>query len=95
MKQTLAWVPCAILCAFGGTGMSRAAEVPPNSISCTQFHRLPDGGWHTDGAEFSFGVTRRVHLDPQDIHENQVNVNRADLYGAIQQKCGKGQRKGA
>jgi hypothetical protein len=36
-----------------------------------------------------------MHLDPQDIHENQVNVNRADLYTAIQQKCGTTRHKGA
>lgn len=95
MKQMFAWMPCAILCVLGGAGTSRAADVPPNSISCTQFHKLPDGGWRTEGAEFSFGMTRHMHLDPQDIHENQVNVNRADLYTAIQQKCGTGKHKGA
>lgn len=88
MKKHLVQAFAVAAFAVGGAGASLAKDMPTNSISCSQFTKLPSGAWHTAHAEFGFAQTKMVKLGPTVVTPHSLYINRHDFYPVLEQKCG-------
>lgn len=72
-------------------GTVRAAELPPNTVACRDFKKLPSGNWHTDRAEFDLGPAIDTTMVDTTIAPGSFNLgDGVDLYRVLEAKCGAG-----
>ncbi len=70
-------------------GTARAAELPPNTVACRDFTKLPSGNWHTDHAEFDLGPAKDTTMVDTTIAPGSFDLgDGADLYRVLEAKCG-------
>jgi len=75
--------------AFGGCFASaQSRDLPPNTIDCTAFTKLPNGNWHVGArTSFNFGNTKQI-LQNQDIRPHFLFIRAFDFYEVLERKCG-------
>ncbi len=85
--------------ALGALGLltsptwGQADALPPNTIDCRAFERLPDGNWRVGPpTTFDFGNIKGTILAHQTITPNFLNLGDLDLFDVIEQKCGRSRR---
>ena len=69
-------------------GPARAAELPPNTVACRDFTKLPSGNWHTDHAEFDLGPAKDTTMVDTTIAPGSFDLgDGVDLYRVLEAKC--------
>jgi hypothetical protein len=80
----------AVAAIVSGAATARAQSLPPNTLNCADFTKRPDGSWYVDNATFDFGTVKHMTLGKTVITKRAYGLSGADLYDALETKCGKG-----
>ncbi len=78
----------AIICtsAFAQT----KSELPPNTIDCNGFQKLPNGGWYAkaDNPSFDLGNSKHITMTNSTFGSRAFNIGGYDLADVLDRKCG-------
>jgi len=68
---------------------AQPAPLPPNTIDCSAFKKLPNGSWYVGApTTFDIGSVKRMTLSNSTLNLNSMNLGGANLYGVLERKCG-------
>jgi hypothetical protein len=73
----------------GVTSAKPQSTLPPNTIDCSAFTKMPSGIWHVSaGTTFDLGNIKSINLGDMDIGPHLAKVGNIDLYDVLERKCG-------
>jgi hypothetical protein len=77
------------LLLLAGYAVAQTAQLPPNTINCSGFKKMPDGTWFAaaDNRPFDIGAARGVTVTNMAIRPGSLVIKDADLYAALEMKC--------
>jgi hypothetical protein len=64
-------------------------NLPPNTINCADFKKLPNGLWHVAGTTTFEIETNTMTIGDTDIAPHSNVINGFDLYDLLERKCGR------
>ncbi len=94
--RTAAYWMAAALGAAGvltSPAWARSNSLPPNTIDCGAFDRLPDGTWRVGPpTTFDFGTVKGTILAHETIMPHLLKLGDMDLFDVIEKKCRRARR---
>jgi hypothetical protein len=78
---------CAAICALATQSVSAADVSLTDAINCSDFTHNPDGSWYAKSASLNYGPDSKIQLN---LHHTTITAKDADLFAALNQKCGTG-----
>lgn len=86
------WVfTCIVLSAAVALGACGKKQTLEQAIDCSQFHRLPDGGWASDGVSLDYvrdGGQYQTNLSKDVALSATSQGELATVFAAVNRKCG-------
>ena len=80
-------IVCTALAFAAGATVAQTRDLPPNTINCAAFAKLPNGDWHVGArTSFVFGRTKQV-MENQTIKPRLFFLSAFDFYEVLQRKC--------
>jgi hypothetical protein len=65
-------------------------EIPPNTISCDGFKKMPNGEWFAlpNNPPFDLGAAHQITIASSNVPPRGYRLGGYDLYTVLEAKCG-------
>jgi hypothetical protein len=75
---------------IGYVAAQTTAELPPNTIDCNGFTKLPNGAWYAkaDNPSFDLGNVKHMTITSSTFGTRGLNLGGYDLATVLDAKCG-------